>query len=69
MPNRNSIEIDHTHCNAICNEVGSRLRVALSQEPSGLPWTLQRQLEQLRGQDQAKSAAPTTATALDGPVK
>ena len=57
MPNRNSIEIDHTHCNAICNEVGSRLRFALSQEPSGLPWTLQRQLEQLRGQDQVETAS------------
>ena len=26
MPNRNSIEIDDTHCNAIRNEVGNRLR-------------------------------------------
>ena len=37
MPNRNSIEIDDTHSNAICNEVGNRLRVALSQEPQDCP--------------------------------
>ena len=57
MPNRNSIEIDHKHCKAICKEVGDRLRVSLSQQSSELPSPLQTQLEQLRGLDQVESAS------------
>jgi hypothetical protein len=46
------VEIDRIHCQAICDEVGERLRTLLS--GAELPLRIRRQLREL---DRAKSAS------------
>jgi hypothetical protein len=43
---RNSVDIEHRHCRAICDEIGERLQSHLRIE-SELPVGLRRQIEQL----------------------
>ncbi len=43
---RNPIDLDHTHAQAICQEIGERLRAYLREEPE-LPARIRRQVDQL----------------------
>ncbi len=44
---RNPLNIDHGHSQAICQEIGERLRAYLNGEPE-LPASLRNQIDQLR---------------------
>jgi hypothetical protein len=56
------VEIDRIHCQAICDEVGERLRTLLS--GAELPLRIRRQLDQLRELDRAKS--PSIVPSIPG---
>jgi hypothetical protein len=49
---REHVQLDHVHCQAICSEIGERLRIALSQESFELPQEMQGQLERLQRLDE-----------------
>jgi hypothetical protein len=59
--------IDHIHCSAICEEIGYRLRVSLTGEPSELPIRLQRLLDQFRLLEchDAPSIVPSSSELID----
>jgi hypothetical protein len=62
--NRDStIQIDPTHCRAICEEIGERLRIMLDREAMALPPRLQVLMLRLAAQDLAGS--PSIAAAID----
>jgi hypothetical protein len=46
-----NIQLDHTHCRAICDEIGDRLREIFRRETAGLPPRLQYLLERLDESD------------------
>ena len=60
------IEIDSSHCRAICDEIGERLRRILDREATALPPRLQLLLERLAEQDLVE--APSIAPSIDGMV-
>ena len=64
MSRHSTIQIDTTHCRAICDEIGARLRVVLDCEASALPPRLQVLLLRLAEQDMA--ASPSIAAPIDG---
>ena len=35
--NQKSLRLDHTHCRAICDEIGERLRESLGREAADMP--------------------------------
>jgi hypothetical protein len=56
---RNHVKLDHLHCQAICSEIGERLRMALPPVPRELPPRMQGQLDRLRTlDDDSPSAYP-----------
>jgi hypothetical protein len=62
--NRNStIQIDPTHCRAICDEIGERLRIMLDRDATALPSRLQVLMLRLAAQDLA--GAPAVAADID----
>jgi len=47
-----TVEIDRTHCRAICTEIGERLRTSLAEQETAEPsLQIRHQLEQLREVD------------------
>jgi hypothetical protein len=61
MPNRNAaaLVLDPTHCHAICEEIGERLRAVLKPEASEIPPRLLVLLDRLAQLDEAPSIAPS----------
>ena len=57
------LQIDPTHCRAICDEIGARLRVMLDREATPMPPRLQALLLRLAAQE--LSASPSIAPSLD----
>ena len=56
-------QIDPSHCRAICDEIGARLRVILDREATPMPPRLQSLLLRLAAQE--LSASPSIAPSLD----
>ncbi len=52
------LQLDSTHCRAICDEIGERLRIVLDREASPLPPRLQLLMARLIEQDLAPSIVP-----------
>ena len=52
MSNRNGLQIDSSHCRAICDEIGERLRAILAREAPAMPLQLQLLMNRLAEQDQ-----------------
>jgi hypothetical protein len=50
-----NLQIDSTHCRAICDEIGERLRIILDRETTALPPRLQVLMLRLAAQDLAGS--------------
>jgi hypothetical protein len=42
-----NLHLDHTHCRAICDEIGERLREIMGQESANIPLSLRRFIGQL----------------------
>ena len=63
MGSPNQPLIDSSHCRAICNEIGDRLRVMLDREATALPWRLQVLMLRLAVQDFARS--PSIVPSVD----
>jgi hypothetical protein len=61
-----SSKIDSSHCRAICDEIGERLRKVLDREATALPPRLQLLLERLAEQDLVE--APPIAPSIHGMV-
>ena len=61
MPNRTAaaLMLDHTHCRAICDEIGERLGDVLKPQASEIPPRLLGLLEQLARLEQAPSLVPS----------
>ena len=61
MPNRNAaaLMLDHSHCRAICDEIGERLGDMLKPEASEIPPRLLGLLDQLARLEQAPSIVPS----------
>jgi hypothetical protein len=61
MPGRNAAElmIDSTHCRAICDEIGDRLRDVFKREASEIPARLVRLIDQLAELEGAPSIVPS----------
>jgi len=57
------LQIDSSHCRAICDEIGARLRIMLDREATTLPPRLQALLLRLAAQE--LSASPSIAPSLD----
>jgi len=50
---RQHVQLDHVHCQAICSEIGERLRVALTLDSvEFLPQDMQGQIDRLKNQDE-----------------
>jgi hypothetical protein len=64
----NKLRIDSSHCRAICDEIGDRLRIMLDREAGALPPGLQVLLLRLAAQDLASSLSIATSIApsIDG---
>jgi hypothetical protein len=60
------IQLDSSHCRAICDEIGERLRMILDHEAAPLPPRLQLLMLRLFEQDMAQ--APSIAPAIDDMV-
>jgi hypothetical protein len=61
MPNENAAElvIDHTHCRAICDEIGDRLRDILKREASEVPPRLLELIDKLTELEHQPSFVPS----------
>lgn len=55
--------LDSTHCRAICEEVGERLRILLDREAGEMPSRLRSLLDRLAESDRVQ--APSIVPALD----
>ena len=62
----NELQLDSSHCRAICDEIGERLRMVLDREAAPLPPRLQVLMLRLVEQDMAQ--APAIAPAIDDMV-
>jgi hypothetical protein len=60
------LQIDSSHCRAICDEIGERLYAMLSRESPALPRHLQLLMDRLAEQDREPS--PSIAPAMDDMV-
>ena len=58
-----NVQLDSSHCRAICDEIGERLRMILDREAAPLPPRLQ--LLMLRLFEQDMNQAPSIASAID----
>ena len=45
--NQKSLRLDHTHCRAICDEIGERFRESLGREVAEMPPYLRRLVDRL----------------------
>jgi hypothetical protein len=71
MPSQNAAElvIDHTHCRAICDEIGDRLRDILKPEASEVPPRLLELIDKLAELERAPSIVPSIEdTSFPGPA-
>jgi hypothetical protein len=59
----NELQIDGSHCRAICDEIGERLRMTLRPETTALPLRLQILIDRLAEQD--RELAPSIVPDLD----
>jgi len=59
----NGLQIDSTHCRAICDEIGERLRILLDRDTTALPPRLQVLMLRLAAQELA--ASPSIAPSID----
>jgi hypothetical protein len=61
MSTRSELQIDSSHCRAICDEIGERLRAILARETPEMPAQLQLLLDRLAEQDRelAPSIVPS----------
>ena len=66
MATQNELKIDSSHCRAICDEIGARLRVTLDRESAAMPLRLQLLLNRLAEQD--LDLAPSIAPSMDDMV-
>ena len=55
MGNQSQLQIDSTHCRAICEEIGWRLHAILARETPALPPRLQLLMDRLAEQDREMS--------------
>jgi hypothetical protein len=62
----NELQLDSSHCRAICDEIGERLRMVLDHEAAPLPPRLQLLMERLIEQDLVD--APSIAPGIDDMV-
>ena len=58
-----NLRLDHTHCRAICDEIGARLRVMLDREATAMPPRLQVLMLRLAAQE--LSASPSIAPSIE----
>ena len=66
MSTQDQLQIDSSHCRAICDEIGARLRVVLDRECSPMPVRLQSLLDRLAEQELVH--APSIAPSVDDMV-
>ena len=66
MSTQNNLQIDSTHCRAICDEIGERLSAILSRESPAMPLHLQLLMDRLAEQDREPS--PSIAPSMDDMV-
>ncbi len=66
MGAENELQLDSSHCRAICDEIGERLRIILDREAAPLPPRLQMLMQRLIEQDPVQ--APSIAPAIDDMV-
>jgi hypothetical protein len=57
------LALDSTHCRAICDEIGERLRFALSREVSEIPPFLRELIDRLAGLERVP--APSIVPSID----
>lgn len=57
------LQLDSSHCRAICDEIGARLRIILDHEMTTMPPRLQVLMLRLAAQE--LSASPSIAPSLD----
>ena len=69
MSLRIPVQIDEAHCDAICDEVGYRLRRYLEDDPSPVPANISALLNRLRqlDSDETPSLAPLNDDRADPP--
>jgi hypothetical protein len=65
MSSREALQqkIDSTHCRAICDEIGDRLRFVLYKEAGAVPQRLQMLIDRLA--EQGREEAPSIVPAMD----
>jgi hypothetical protein len=65
-----SLQIDHEHCRAICDEIGERLRLILKPEAAELPERLSRLLQRLAEMEHepAPSIVPSMGDMVSWPT-
>jgi hypothetical protein len=66
MGTQNELKIDSSHCRAICDEIGDRLRAMLDRELPAMPLRLRLLMDRLAEQD--SEFAPSIAPSMDDMV-
>jgi hypothetical protein len=66
MATQNELKIDSSHCRAICDEIGDRLRAMLDREIPAMPLRLRLLMDRLAEQD--SELAPSIAPSMDDMV-
>jgi len=66
MATQNELKIDSSHCRAICDEIGDRLRAMLDREIPAMPLRLRLLMDRLAEQDSELS--PSIAPSMDDMV-
>ena len=66
MATQNELKIDSSHCRAICDEIGDRLRAMLDREIPAMPLRLRLLMDRLADQD--SELAPSIAPSMDDMV-
>jgi hypothetical protein len=66
MATQNELKIDSSHCRAICDEIGDRLRAMLDRESPAMPLRLRLLMDRLAEQD--LELAPSIAPSMDDMV-
>ena len=66
MATQNELKIDSSHCRAICDEIGDRLRAMLDREIPAMPLRLRLLMDRLAEQD--SEFAPSIAPSMDDMV-
>jgi len=66
MATQSELKIDSSHCRAICDEIGDRLRAMLDREIPAMPLRLRLLMDRLAEQD--SELAPSIAPSMDDMV-